>query len=152
MKSKMTCVACGEQLPPLCISCVTCVKSVLTKAEFKTWVKLNEKVISCLQRRVDPFNIMSTARWEKFFDLLNGPGYCDFHKDARGKTVWTCAQGAARPLTVKALTAMKLSSKKISEVLDYCASTGGYCDCEVLFNTMPCVPERAEQKQKKGEE
>jgi len=72
-----------------------------------------------------------SPRWGKFLSLLEGPKGCNF-RQVKGRTTWTCNNKGNRPLATKILRSM--GGVNIAGTLRECKATGGYCDCEILFN------------------
>ncbi len=90
------------------------------------------------------------AKAAEFKDRLEGPGGCDFRKNAKGKIVWTCAghdhgqeRSTRHALSKAILTAMGLDVKGSLAHFDAC---GGYCDCEVVFNVLWMVKPAPQRK------
>lgn len=63
-------------------------------------------------------------------DWLLGPEACNFREDDDGQVRWTCHHDLR-------FTEQWLAENGFDVVqgLDFCHHTGGYCDCEVIFNT-----------------
>ena len=76
-------------------------------------------------------------RWQEFFDLLEGPQGCNFHradpKDPESVR-WACDSKADHPATRKILKSMGATDAEIEQSIGFFVANGGYCDCEVLFN------------------
>jgi hypothetical protein len=73
-------------------------------------------------------------QWDRFYDLLQGPEGCNFHKaDVPGGFTWTCDCDVERPLTRKILEKY-FPTHDVGASLAYFEQHGGYCDCEVIFN------------------
>ena len=75
----------------------------------------------------------------EFLNRLHGEEGCNFRKDKKGEDTWTCK--AAGPnygehnLARKILTKMGISKTEQKRFIDECKEYGGYCDCEILFNS-----------------
>lgn len=84
-----------------------------------------------------PTRPLSAKDWRAFMERLEGPKGCNFRRDGDdvASTKWRCPRTNRRPLARRALRALGHPPKKIEEVLAFCNETGGYCDCEILFNS-----------------
>jgi len=65
-------------------------------------------------------------KWRQFCNRLAGPEGCDF-KDGG----WKCDSSLKRPFARKILADM---GANVEASLLAFESSGGYCDCEILFN------------------
>lgn len=71
---------------------------------------------------------MRKQTWEQLINYLEQK--CDFHRK-HGQATWTCF-GDLR-FTKEYCEANKLDYGKIEAIVQ---ATGGFCDCEVLFNSV----------------
>lgn len=69
-------------------------------------------------------------RWNEFCGLLEGPKGCRFY-NVGGEIHWTCDSTIERPIARRLLKGFRVD---VDASLDFFASHGGYCDCEILFN------------------
>ena len=74
---------------------------------------------------------MTDKQVEKFLERLEGPEGCNFQEDE----TWQCEGGLDKSLSRAILYNMGITKKEIKEFLNECEKLGGYCDCEILFNT-----------------
>jgi Protein of unknown function (DUF2695) len=79
---------------------------------------------------------MTRSRWAEFFTKLEGQEGCNFRlqdeKDS-GSVVWKCFgdHSIARGI----LQRMGFKGRSVANTLKHCERHGGYCDCEIIFNT-----------------
>lgn len=78
-------------------------------------------------------------KWKKLYDYLDGKDGCNFRKE-KGKITWDCD---AKTLT-KTRQFCKQNNINFNKVKKTCYETGGFCDCEVLFNTMENITPNTE--------
>ncbi len=74
---------------------------------------------------------MNNNQISKFLEKLEGSEGCDFKEDG----TWQCEGGLDKSLSRAILYNMGITKKKIKEFLSECEKLGGYCDCEIIFNT-----------------
>ena len=79
--------------------------------------------------------MLTKKQKKEFFSRLEGPDGCDFREDASGKFIWNCKGDRCKDLSFKILKDMKISGENIAKFLEDCERTGGYCDCEIIFNS-----------------
>ena len=80
---------------------------------------------------------MNKKQINEFLKRLEGPEGCNFKETKKGdpeSITWSCKGGTNKDLSVKILTAMKISPSKQAEFLTLCTLHGGHCDCEIIFN------------------
>jgi hypothetical protein len=80
--------------------------------------------------------------WEEFLDLLSGSEGCNF-REVRGEVVFDCDSSMDRPYARRILEKY-FPDIDIEETLEVFELHGGYCDCEILFNVDPQMPEKGE--------
>ena len=71
-------------------------------------------------------------RWREFLEKLEGVDGCDFKKDEKGETTWSCKGGNDKSLATAIMQSM--GDVDVPGSLTYFESHGGHCDCEILFN------------------
>lgn len=57
-------------------------------------------------------------------------------QEARGDMNWRCTASETRPGATSLLKKMGLDDEQITGFLVVCSDNGGYCDCEILFNSV----------------
>jgi len=77
---------------------------------------------------------MTKKQIKEFLERLEGKEGCDFTEDKKGEITWKC-DSKTHKLSEKILTKMGVSKKEQKEFLKKCEDTGGYCDCEIIFNS-----------------
>ena len=88
-------------------------------------------------------------KWKDLFKFLKGEEACNFRK-VKGETTWSC-DSKTLTFTQNFCEEHGIDFEKVKQI---CNDTGGYCDCEVLFNTVSCVngeEELPERVMKMGE-
>jgi hypothetical protein len=81
---------------------------------------------------------LNREQLEEFFERLEGPEGCDFRvKDPNvaSSVTWKCKGGTDKTFATKILKSMMIDDAEIADFLERCEATGGYCDCEILFNS-----------------
>jgi hypothetical protein len=73
---------------------------------------------------------ISKTQLEEFFGRLEGPEGCNFTEDGK----WLC-DGKTTSFAKKILISMNLHPEDIAKLLKLFELFGGYCDCEILFNS-----------------
>lgn len=81
--------------------------------------------------------VTAHPRWREFAGRLTGPEGCDFHEDEHGAAVWRCDGTPARARSILRSMNVAADPVDVDGTLAYCASNGGHCDCEILFNVDP---------------
>ena len=67
-------------------------------------------------------------RWEEFCERLEGKEGCNFTKEG----TWNCKGGRNKELATAIMEKMGNIDIELSK--EYFEASGGYCDCEILFN------------------
>ena len=69
--------------------------------------------------------------WKNLFDFLEGKKGCNFRETKSSSMTWDCNT------TLKKTEAFcKKNNIDFETVETMCQNTGGYCDCEVIWNSM----------------
>jgi hypothetical protein len=84
-------------------------------------------------------------RWKDFLWRLAGPEGCDFREDDDGNYEWECDGTAERAKVIL----QDMGGFDVAGTLDWFASVGGGCDCEIFLNVdetaLPVLPAQEEQ-------
>lgn len=82
---------------------------------------------------------MPKKKWDEFIRRLEGPEGCNFREKTPGdikSVTWECdSTDRSCPKASAILIKMGFKSKDVSRIIEWCAATGGFCDCEILFNS-----------------
>jgi len=120
--------------------------------ELQTFVTARNLLLGPLNfepRRGDAkkIDVMTTdhRRWSTFTKRLGGPDGCNFRKDDRGKTVWTCRHNYR--FAKKILRSMGID---LLASIAFFRQHGGSCDCKILFNVDLRDREPTKRSTKKG--
>ena len=79
---------------------------------------------------------MTRSRWAEFFTKLQGSEGCNFrfrNKKDPDSVVWKCFGNHS--IARRILQRMGFGARSIAGILKHCEHLGGYCDCEIIFNT-----------------
>lgn len=68
-------------------------------------------------------------RWGEFVQRLEGPKGCNF-REVKGEIRWNCE--GDHKLSTAILE--DIGNIDVTKSLSYFKDSGGYCDCEVIFN------------------
>lgn len=82
-----------------------------------------------------PLGLMTPRhpQWNDFAATLEGPQGCNFRKEG-DETKWSCNGGRDKTHAIRILREMGASVADVFYSLQYFEASGGYCDCEILFN------------------
>lgn len=78
--------------------------------------------------------MLTKLKIKRFLKQLEGPKGCNFcHAPNSLAWAWHCDGTFKKAKTI--MTEMKFTEEEIGRVLDISQNNGGFCDCEMLFNT-----------------
>ena len=82
--------------------------------------------------RHDKLMTLEHSQWSRFIDLLRGKEGCDFQGEPP-KTTWRCLGYEDKSLS-KSILLRFFPKVDIKSTMEYFERSGGFCDCEVVFN------------------
>lgn len=80
---------------------------------------------------------MTKKQIKEFLKRLEGKEGCNFKEEIKGdpnSVTWKC-DGRTHTISRKILTKMRITKNEQNSFLNECESSGGHCDCEILFNS-----------------
>ena len=80
---------------------------------------------------------MTKKQINEFLNRLEGEEGCNFKEKIKGdpnSISWNCDSSDKYPLAKKVLTLMGVPKDEQKDLLEKAQESGGYCDCEILFN------------------